>query len=83
VPRRATQVIAYEGLCEQFKYESPLPPLSSPAAGAATVEGGGRGRSSSGRDPRLTPWLRAAPTAMAAPQERFKQLLFVANRTGA
>jgi hypothetical protein len=63
------QVITYEGLCEQFKYEKAANPTGSPLDRTP--------------DPRLKPWLKANPTTMATPQERFKQQFFVANRTGA
>lgn len=62
------QVVTYEGLCEQFKYQKAENPTASPLERV--------------RDPRLKPWLKANPTTMATPQERFKQQFFVANRTG-
>jgi hypothetical protein len=62
------QVITYAGLCEQFKYEKNNNPNASATARV--------------RDPRLKPWLKANPTTMATPQEKFKQQFFVANRTG-
>lgn len=62
------QVITYEGLCEQFKYEKARNPADSPLDRTP--------------DPRLKPWLKATPTTMATPQEKFKQQFFVANRTG-
>jgi hypothetical protein len=68
-PPPPPQVYTYEGLCEQFKYEkvSDLP-TGSPLERP--------------KDPRLKPWLKANPTSMATPQERFKQQFFVTNKTG-
>jgi hypothetical protein len=62
-------VVTYEGLCEQFKYQKADNPTASPLDTRV-------------RDPRLKPWLKATPTTMATPQEKFKQQFFVANRTG-
>lgn len=62
-------MVTYEGLCEQFKYQKADNPTASPLDTRV-------------RDPRLKPWLKATPTTMATPQEKFKQQFFVANRTG-
>jgi hypothetical protein len=61
-------VVTFEGLCEQFKYDKADNPNASANARV--------------RDPRLKPWLKANPTTMATPQEKFKQQFFIANRTG-
>lgn len=63
------QVYTYEGICEQFTYQKPANPLSVDSSMQA-------------RHPRATPWLKPSPASMAAPQDRFRQQFFLANRTG-
>lgn len=68
-PSQPGEVYTYEGICEQFTYQKPANPLSVDSSMQA-------------RHPRATPWLKPSPASMAAPQDRFRQQFFLANRTG-